>query len=329
MLFAILNNVKAQEKSNFKPEGQVLARAFVNVNSAFADNYEGINFDVSRAYVGYNYKFTPSLQATVLGDFAAEKDKNGRFVPALKNAFLQWHKNNLTLTAGLIGLYQFREEESYWGHRYTYKSFQDHYKFGHSADFGVAVKYEISAPLSVDFSLTNGEGYKTIKNNKSNRYELGVSAIPVENLLVRVYADMYKNSKEMHPENFLSYDSFENQYTYSLFVGYKNKHIKAGLEYNHQFNFRFNKDRNQSGYSAYCTANLSKKWSGFARFDMLQSSKEKGKSWNKRDGKVGILGIEYKPCKNVKIAPNVRLNHHNQNTQNDYTLFVNLEFSLR
>ncbi len=328
MLLAFLSGVKAQDKSDFKSKGQVLARAFFNASSNFGDNYNGANFDVTRAYVGYNYKFTPNLQATVVGDFAAGKDKNGRFTPALKNAFLQWHKNNLTLTVGLMGLFEYREQEAYWGHRYTYKSFQDHYKFGHSADYGVAVKYQISAPISVDFSWTNGEGYKTLKKNKSNRYELGVSVVPVENLLVRVYADMYNDSKEMH-EATANLDNFDNQYTYCLFVGYKNKNIKAGLEYNYQVNPKFNKDRNMSGYSAYCTAKLNKKWNGFARFDMLQSSKEKGASWNKRDGKVGILGVEYKPFKNVKIAPNFRFNRYENSDKNDYALFVNLEFRLR
>ncbi len=329
MLFTTLSNINAQDKSSFKPKGQVLARTFMNVSSAFEDNYEGLNLDVSRAYIGYNYKFTPYLQATVLGDFAAGKDKNGRFLPALKNAFLQWKKNRLTLTAGLMGLYQFREQEAHWGHRYIYKSFQDQYKFGHSADFGVAMKYQIAKPLSVDFSLTNGEGYKTIKKNKSSRYELGVSLIPIKNMTVRMYADIYNDSKEMHPTNLSSYDDFANQYTYALFVGYKNKRVKAGLEYNYQMNAGLNKDRNQSGYSAYCTVSLNKKWSGLARFDVLTSSKEKGSSWNRRDGKVAIIGVEYQPHKNVKIAPNFRLNHNNKSEKNDYALFVNLEFRLR
>ncbi len=326
MLFAFLNGVKAEGKSDFKPKGQVLARAFVDVSSNFGDRYNGINFDVTRAYIGYNYKFTPNLQATVVGDFAAGK-KDGKFVPALKNAFLEWNKNNLTLTAGLMGLFEYREQESYWGHRYTYKSFQDQYKFGHSADYGIAMKYQITSPIAVDFSWTNGEGYKTLKKNKSNRYELGVSVVPVENLLVRVYADIYNDSKEMHSEG-ANLKDFDNQYTYCLFVGYKNKNIKAGLEYNYQMNAGLNKDKNQTGYSAYCTAKINKKWNSFARFDMLKSSKIQGSSWNRRDGKVGILGVEYKPCKNVKIAPNFRLNHSNKD-KNAYSFLVNLEFRLR
>ncbi len=327
VLFAILSNVKAQEKSEFKPKGQVLARAFVDASTNFGDSYNGANFDITRAYVGYNYKFTPNLQAMIVGDFAAGKDKNGRFTPALKNAFLEWHKNNLTLTAGLMGLFEYRAQESYWGHRYAYKSFQDQYKFGHSADFGIAMKYQISTPIAVDFSWTNGEGYKTLKKNKSNRYELGVSVVPVENLLVRVYADIYNDSKEMHKEN-ANLDNFDNQYTYCLFVGYKNKNIKAGLEYNYQVNTGLNKDKNQTGYSAYCTAKINKKWNGFARFDML-NSKTNSISWNKKDGKVAILGAEYKPCKNVKIAPNFRFNRHTNSEKNNYAFFVNLEFRLR
>ncbi len=329
LLFAMLHKANAQEETGFKPKGQVLARGFVNVNTGYADHFNGVNLDVKRAYLGYNYKFTPNLEATVLADIAAGKDKSNRFRPALKNAFLKWHKKGLTLTAGLMGLYQFRDQESYWGHRYTYKSFQDHYKFGHSADLGLAIKYQIIKALSVDFAWTNGEGYKTIQGDKSNRYQLGLSVLPVKNLLLRLYADMYNNSKGMHPSNLASYDQFSHQYTYALFIGYKNQYVKAGLEYNHQMNANFQKARNQSGYSAYCTVSFNKKWNTFARFDLLTSSKEKGKSWNRRDGQFAMLGVEYTPCKNVKIAPNFRFNHNDRDKKNNYALFVNLEFRLR
>ncbi len=328
LILAVCNSLEAQERVDFKPSGKIIARGFVNVNTDLGDNSEGVNFDVTRAYLGYQYKFTSNLQATVVGDFAAGKDENGRFVPVLKNAFLQWQKNKITLRGGLIGLYQFRTQESYWGHRYLYKSFQDKNKFAHSADVGVSVRYQIAAPLSVDFIVTNGQGYKRIQRNKSIRYQLDISLEPIDNLLLRLSTDYYKNTRGMHPENLPSYDIFDNQYTYGLFVGYKNDRVRAGLEYNRQINSQFNKDKNQSGYSAYCTVNLNKKWHSFVRFDMLESSKEQGETWNRRDGKVAILGAEYRPHRSVKIAPNFRYNRNDKTQENNYEVFINLEFRL-
>ncbi len=329
MLLIGFNQVKAQEKTEFQTQGKVIARGFVHVNSHFLDMYDGVNLDVSRAYLGYNYMFTPNLQATILGDFATGKDKNGRFTPTLKNAFLQWHQDKLILTAGLIGLYQFRDQESYWGHRYTYKSFQDQYKFGHSADFGIAFKYQIIDPLSIDFSFTNGEGYKTIRKNKNNRYALGLSLHPIKNLLVRAYADIYNDSLDPIAENLNSKASLSHQYSFAFFLAYKNKHIKTGLEYNLQLNNAFSLGNKLFGYSAYCTVVLADKWNCFARFDLLKSSNKGGDAWDKRDGQVAILGFEYKPWKSICLAPNFRFGHNDKTKKKDYALFVNLEFRLR
>ncbi len=326
MLMLAFTCVKAQDKSEFKPSGKIIARGFVNVNSQLKDS-KGVAFGVSRAYLGYKYKFSPNLQVTVIEDFAAGKTKDGKFAPALKNVCLQWSKNKLTLKGGLMGLYQFKAQESYWGYRYIYKSFQDHYKMGHSADVGLYAKYKIIPQLAVDFALTNGEGYKKIRRDKSMRYQFGVSVAPVKQLLIRLYADMYNDSKSVHEKNLPTYDIFENQYTFNAFIGYKNDFVKIGAEYNMQNNAGLVKDNNLFGYSAYCTANLNKKWKAFARFDLLQSSAN-GNSWNKKDGKVAIIGTEYKPYNKVVISPNFRYHYNDLNKEDNYEVYLSLEFKI-
>ncbi len=328
LLSLAFNLAQSQENSTFKPSGKVTARGFLNVNSGLSDNNNGVSFDISRAYLGYQYQLTPYLKAQVVGDFASGKSGVGQLTPILKNAFIQWKKQNITVSGGLIGLYQFREQESYWGHRYIYKSFQDNNKFGHSADVGLSLKYRVLSPLSVDFSVTNGEGYKRIQQNKSMRYQLGVSLTPINHFLVRIYADIYNDSRSIHPKNLPTYDVFDNQYTYVAFVGYKNNRVKAGVEYNRQINHQLIKDRNLSGYSAYCTLKLGEQWSTFARFDWLESSKEQGKIWNRRDGKTAIVGAEYKLHKNIKFAPNLRYNHNDKTTKNNYEVYINVEFRI-
>ncbi len=321
-----LNLAQAQE-TTFKPSGKVTARGFLNANSSL-NHGNGVALDIKRAYLGYQYKLTPHLQAKVVGDFAAGKSADGKLVPALKNAFLQWSHKGLTIKGGMIGLYQFKAQESYWGHRYIYKSFQDQNKFGHSADVGFSVKYQFAKPFSADFSITNGEGYKKIQRNKSMRYQLGVSIAPAKHWLVRLYADIYNNSRDMHEEGLPSYDIFENQYTYTAFVGYKNHWGTAGIEYNQQMNAQLIKDRTLSGYSAYVTINLNKQWHTFVRFDCLESSKEEGEIWNRRDGKTALIGAQYQVHKSIKIAPNVRYNYNEKNKSDNYEVYLNVEFKI-
>ncbi len=327
LLFLTFSIAQSQETTTFKPSGKVTARGFLNANSNLS-NYNGAMFDIKRAYLGYQYKLTSKLQAKVVGDFAAGKSADGKIVPALKNAFIQWSHKGLTIKGGIIGLYQFKTQESYWGHRYIYKSFQDQYKLGHSADIGLAVKYQFAKLLSADFSITNGEGYKKIQRNKSMRYQLGVSITPSEHWLIRIYTDIYNDSKDMHEEDLPTYDIFENQHTYAAFVGYKNNWLKTGVEYNRQMNTKLMKDRNVSGYSAYCTVKLGKQWHSFARFDWLESSKEKDEIWNKRDGKYALIGAQYQAHKYVKIAPNVRYNYNEKNKSDSYEVYLNVEFKL-
>ncbi len=319
--------IQAQESANFKPYGKVMARAFLNMNSTFGEKNTGPNFDIKRACLGYQYHFSPNLSATVVSDFAAG-NKNGHLTTTIRNAFLQWHKNDLTIRYGLIGLYQFNTQESYWGHRYVYKSFQDQNKFGHSIDIGLSAKYQIIPQLAMDISYTNGEGYKTIVNNKSSRYELGLSGMPMENLIVRLYADLYNDHNSTHPDEPINLKTFDNQYTYNAFVGYKNDLLKAGLEYNYQMNADLKKNNNMFGYSAFLTINLANKWNTFARFDILQSADVNGHKWYHKDGKTTIVGAEYQLFKNVKIAPNFRINHNDATKKNNYQAFINVEFRM-
>ena len=43
----------------------------------------------------------------------------------------------------MIGGKQFNDQEMIWGYRYLYKTLQDEYKFGSSADLGVNAEFKL------------------------------------------------------------------------------------------------------------------------------------------------------------------------------------------
>ena len=60
----------------------------------------------------------------------------------------------------MIGNKQFKYQESIWGYRYMYKTFQDENKFGSSADLGVNGEIKVTENLKINLFVLNGEGYK-------------------------------------------------------------------------------------------------------------------------------------------------------------------------
>lgn len=88
-------------------------------------------------------------------------DDNGntKFNGYLKNAQVDWKGYGFFVSAGLVNLKQFSEQENFWGHRYVFKSFQEEYGFAFCEDIGIIAGYEFSPVVSVDIALTNGEGH--------------------------------------------------------------------------------------------------------------------------------------------------------------------------
>ena len=75
----------------------------------------------------------------------------------IKNAQISWETGDWPFNGGLISTTQFNMGEKHWGYRYLYKSFQDQYKFGNSADLGVSATRKHANWLSLDAIVVNGE----------------------------------------------------------------------------------------------------------------------------------------------------------------------------
>lgn len=330
--FAILSIFSnAQETDSFKPSGKVIARSFIDYSAGFGDAKDESGFDMTRAFLGYNYKISPTLQAQVIIDGASGKSSSGALEVYIRNAFINWKDHGFDISVGEIGLLEFSMQEDYWKHRYVLKSFQDLNKMAPSVDLGATINYTFNSFISADVSITNGEGYKNVQKDNTSRYAGGITLHPIKNTVFRIYGDVYTKDDELADElpTDITDVKYKNQYTLALFAGYQNDKISSGLEYNRVFNKGFIKKKDYFGYSAYSSIKIAPKWRTYARYDIMDSTQPSSfiDPWNSLDGQLIIIGVEFQPIKQIKISPNFRNINPDRKASEQY-IFINLEFNL-
>jgi hypothetical protein len=320
-----------EKKEEFKPSGKVIARSFFDVGVQNSENHKSeYGFDITRAFLGYSYQFAPEFSATLVID-GASGNSAGKIEPHIRNAFVNYKNKGFDISVGMTGLYQFSAQEGYWRHRYVQKTLQDLNKMGNSVDMGITAAYNFRSVLSIDLSASNGEGYKKIVRNKSTRFSGGISVFPVKNLIIRAYGDIYTESEDMRdklPDGVVN-ASYTAQKVLSLFAGYQNDWISGGVEFSQLFDKGFIKDKSCRGISAFVSGKAANKWRVFGRYDWLKSQRPADftANWNDLDGQTAIIGTEYQPFKQLKVAPNFRF-FKPDNAKASPQFLINFEFNL-
>jgi hypothetical protein len=304
-----------ETKEAFKPHGKPIIRVFSNAHTTFADGESKSAFELTRVYLGYEHFFSENFSGTVIYDVGNPGVGKLQMTAFVKNAFLNYKHNNLSVDFGLIPTTQFKVQENFWGYRYLAKVFQDEYEFASSADLGTSITYKFGEKLSADVALYNGEGYKKVQSDNIIKTAVGLTLNPFKELTIRGMAD------------FMGKDS--TQITYAGFVGFKTGKFSLAAEYNYQKNHLMIDGRDYFGPSFYGTINLSKKAKFFARYDDLQSNTPSGKTvnWNlSNDGQLIMAGVEYSPVSGIKLSPNYRgWNPANETAPYVSTLMLNCE----
>ncbi len=280
------------------PPGVVSARIYTHFNWNLDPDNQSSEFEVKRAYFGYERSLSPHFSAEVKLDIGSPDDVSEfsliRRYTYFKNAYLSYRNGPVTTWFGLFDMLQFKVQERFWGYRYLYKSFMDEFSFGPSADLGAGIQYSPSDLISADLIISNGEGYKNLQFDEVLKVGAGVTLVPVKGLTLRAYYAIHTRSESP-------------QMTISGFAGYRLEKWRIGGEYNLQLNYRFNEDRNRYGYSAYSTYTFSEKWEIFARYDHLFSNvlPEEEIPWNlARDGSAIIAGVQYTPIRFLHVSLN-------------------------
>lgn len=321
----------AQDSLEFKPTGTIIAKGFLDYSTGLGNAQHTSGFDITRAFLGYNYKFTRTLQAQLVVDGASGKVSSGSLEVYVRNAFVNWKDKNFNINGGLIGLLEYNTQELYWMHRYVLKSYQDLNKMAPSVDLGVSVEYTFNPFITADLTFTNGEGYKKVKKDNSARYAGGISLHPTRNTIFRVYGDVYNHSEELRdalPAG-VTNANYKNQYILALFAGYMDKTVSCGVEYNHLYNKGFIENKNYYGYSVYSSVKVAPKFRVYGRYDLTKSTQPNNfnEPWNDLDGQLMIVGVEFRPAKQLKISPNIR-NLNPTRSRSEQYFYINLDFNL-
>ena len=307
----------AQEVKTEKLEGEPIIQVFSNFHTGFGDKADNLGFELERSYLGYQQEIGKGLSVKAVMDIGKSSSVDDyQRIAYIKNALIQWKSGSFTLNGGLISTTQFNFQEKFWGYRYIMKSFQDMYKFGSSADLGLSAAYKITDWLSADAIIVNGEGYKKIQKKNGLNYGLGVTISPIKNLQIRLYGGLNENVEEGKKDIINA----------AAFIGYKCKAFSLGAEYNYLKNRGYNDGDDLYGFSAYASVKVAKSTDIYARFDDLNSKDDFNIA---NDESAAILGAQFKVGKNVKIAPNFRMNMPKADGVKDYySAYINFYFGL-
>ena len=315
LLACIGITAQAQDAKVEEPKGKAIVQVFGNFHSGFGETKDDRGFELERSYLGYEYKFKDGLSVKGVMDIGKSSDVSDyQRIAYIKNAMVSWKKGDFTLNGGLISTTQFNFQEKFWGYRYIMKSFQDEYKFGSSADFGLSASYKFADWVSADAIIVNGEGYKKIQKNDGLNYGLGVTLTPAKGFQIRLYGGLNESGEE----------DKKDVYNMAAFAGYKCDRFTIGAEYNHMLNASNTKGNDQFGYSAFASVKVVKNADIYARFDDLYSKND----WNiSKDEQAAIIGAQFKLGKYVKVAPNFRMSMPKADgAKNEYSAYVNCYF---
>ena len=305
----------AQEVEN-EPKGKAIVQIYTNFHSGFGVVNDDRGFELDRSYLGYEYTFGKGVSVKGVLDIGQSKDIDDyHHFAYIKNALVKWSIGRFTLQGGMIGTTQFNYQEKFWGYRYIYKSFQDQYKFGSSADLGISASYRIAKWIEADVIIANGEGYKLVQVDNGLLYGVGTTIKPFKGMSLRLYASLNEGTK-----------GEKDIVNYAMFAGYKHKYFSLGVEYNIMRNNRRIEGQNLYGFSMYASGSINSWFDLYARADGLMS----GDDWNKEKDEVAIItGAQFKLGKYVKIAPNFRMSIPSaENQKNRYYAYISCCFGL-
>ncbi len=280
---------------DFIPNGAPHIRVFTNFHNTFSGGESQPAFQIQRAYLGYGHQFSKTISGKVVLDVGNPGVGKLNLTAYLKNAYVQYKSGRITAKLGMIGLHQFKLQESLWGGRYLYKSFMDEHKIGPSADLGAFIAYKISSKLSADITIANGEGYKSVQQDSLLKYSVGVTFNLIKGLDLRASYD-YMGMEDA-------------QQTISLYAGYSKDAFSVGAEYIQQLNHKMNSGEHLNGLSFFSSYSFGE-FRAFGRFDQLSSPaiSTGDDPWNfGKDGNLVIAGLEYNATTGIKMTPNYQL----------------------
>jgi len=272
----------------------------------------GTGFDIKRAYLGVDHKFSDIWSASLLVDFAPNGADFGtgsgsagatplQGSEVLKNAFIQAKFDPaLIVQVGEANMPWIPFAEDTYGYRYVEKVAPDLNKSGNSADSGVFVKGSFADGIfNYAFAAVDGAGYKNDVRSAGMDYEGRINV----NYMGFVGAIGGYTGKESLDIQNATPTTVLTATREDALVAYSNPMFRIGYEYFQATNWKAltpaSAANKQVGNSFFGNFNFMPQFSVFGRYDWGNPSQtlapsEKNEYYN--------LGIQYEPVKVIDLA---------------------------
>lgn len=296
---------------------------YSNFHQGITESANESNFDVKRAYLGYDFNLNNGFTAEIKIDICSP-DEDSQYSLLKRSAYfrsvgIDYKSKKININFGIIDNLQHKHQEKFWEKRYIYKTFLTEYEFLTSTDLGINAVYKVNTFICLEASMMNG-GYLSYGNSlKKYIYNFGFNVTPSDRIIFKAFTSYTGKTSDI--------------FTSGIFLGLKPiKGLSLGGEYNFKYDIRSDDTYFVYGYSIYSCYDINNKLNLFARFDNLDSNIPETylAPWNlSKNGSAIIGGIEYKVNDNLKLS----LNYQEwipmaANIANTAYIYFNLEFGI-
>lgn len=326
LIFALTSfclSVFSDQSDTTKITGKPLFLIYSNFHQGISEAANESNFDVKRAYLGYDFNLNNGFKGFIKIDIGTPDDNSQysliRRDAYLRNVGMSYSQKNLILSFGIVDNQQHKTQEKFWGKRYLFKSIIDEYGFLSSTDLGFNFRYKLNKNLSIEGGMMNGEYLSLQDGFLKYVYNIGIDYSPIKQIKLKLHS---------------SYTGkINNIITSGFFIGVKPlKTFRLGAEIVTKAEVKESGQYWEYVYNAFAVYNITEKINVFARYDVLSSNIPNGYNtpYNLANNGTAIIGgIEYILNNNVRAS----LNYQDwypmaANMQNTAYIYLNLEFGI-
>jgi hypothetical protein len=286
---------------------------FAGFHYCFDDSFEPqAAFDFNQGIIGYFHQLSPKVSGKIMFDVTRTTNiafdsagqslvdsyfEGSKYTAYLKMAEIKWDITDyLALRFGqLLNTQYLTFQDPFWGYRYIDVTFQEKYRLGQPADFGIQIDLKAGDKFLNQFSVVNGEGpFRYQDLNSKFVFSNNIQYSPIKNLTLKVYADYGPSIKND--------TAYGDKWVISGFAGYKTDKYRIGAEYDFVNNYAWSNGKDVSGFSLFAGWNFFGKFDVLARWDHLQIKMPD--DTEKLD--YYIAGVQYEPVKMFTTSVNFR-----------------------
>ncbi len=308
LIFPQSSQVVSKDKQSYP-----FAQIYAGFRYGFKDSYKPrAAFEFNQGIIGYFHQLSPKVSGKIMFDVTRTTNftmdsvgqsmvvtyfEGSKYTAYLKMAEIKWDITDfMALRFGqLLNTQYLTFQDPFWGYRYIDVTFQERFRLGQPADFGIQIDLKAGDKFLNQFSIVNGEGpFRYQDLNGKFIYSNNIQYSPVKNLTLKLYAD-YGPAIDTGA-------SYGDKWVISGFAGYKTGKYRIGAEYDFVHNYGWADGKDYSGFSLFGGWNFFREFDFLARWDHLQV-KMPGDT-DRLD--YYIVGFQYEPVKMFTTSVNFR-----------------------